>query len=449
MKRPAVLAWSVRGLSAVALSLFLSSCQLFGGGGGGPSAEETEGRVNMSVLDQKLAADAEQAAADVQLPEAVPAEAWTQSGSNASKLTPHFNVGSELKVAWGVSVGEGSSLIRRIVAPPVAANGRIYILDADQRVSAFATDNGRRIWTQKLTSSYRRDRTAIGGGVAISGDRLIVSSGYGYVVALSTADGSELWRRRTESPMSGAPTIVGGRAFLTSSNNELYCIDVASGEVVWTDQAIAETARILSAPSPAVADELLVAPYSSGELIAYVAPNGRRLWSDTLTTIGRFTPLSAINDIAGRPVIADGVVYAASHSGVVTAIDARSGQRLWSKLFGSRLGPVGAGEFLFIVGVNGQVVCLRKIDGAVVWVRDLPEYRDEAKKQDRIAWTGPLMASGGLFVVSSEGEALSLSPQTGETVGSLKVGQPVFIEPIAADGRIFVLTDKGRLIAIR
>ena len=44
---------------------------------------------------------------------------------------------------------------------------------------------------------------------------------------------------------------------------------------------------------------------------------------------------------------------------------------------------------------------------------------------------------------------IALSPQNGETVAELKVGQPVYIEPIAAAGKIFVLTDKGSLVAIR
>ena len=196
-------------------------------------------------------------------------------------------------------------------------------------------------------------------------------------------------------------------------------------------------------------EDVLVTPYSSGELIAYLPANGRRLWQDTLTTVGRFTPLSAINDIAGHPTIQDGIVYAASYSGVLTAIDTRSGQRLWAILFGSRLGPDRGGDYLFIVGVEGQVACITKIDGKVVWVRNLPEFKKVKKKKGRIVWTGPLIASNRLIVVNSEGDLLALSPQTGETTGELKIGSDILIQPIAAGGLIYVLTDKGQLVAIR
>jgi outer membrane protein assembly factor BamB len=331
----------------------------------------------------------------------------------------------------------------------VVSEGRVFVIDANQRVSAYDAARGRRLWTRALSSPFKRDKIAVGGGLAVAGERLIVSSGFGYIAALSTADGAELWKRPTESPVSGSPAILGGRAYVTTTNNDLYALNVETGEVSWTDQAIAESARILASPSPAVTDEILVAPYSSGELIAYIPANGRRLWSDTLTTVGRFTPLSAINDIAGRPAIRDGIVYAASHSGVLAAIDSRTGTRLWNILFGSRLGPVVSGDHLFIIGTGGQLACINRVDGAVVWVRDLKEFRNEQKKQDRIVWTGPLIASDRLVVVSSEGDMLGLSPQTGETQISLKLGAPAYIEPVAAGGLIYVLTDKGQLTAVR
>ena len=108
-----------------------------------------------------------------------------------------------------------------------------------------------------------------------------------------------------------------------------------------------------------------------------------------------------------------------------------------------------SGDHLFIIGTGGQLACINRVDGAVVWVRDLKEFRNEQKKQDRIVWTGPLIASDRLVVVSSEGDMLGLSPQTGETQVSLKLGAPAYIEPVAAGGLIYVLTDKGQLTAVR
>ncbi len=433
-------------LSACAL---LAGCGLFGNSKKELSPEEIAARVTINPQDENLKPDAELAATPVVLPEATPATDWTQSGVIATKVSGHLQAAPDFKVDWRASVG-GSSENKRIVAAPVVKDNRIYVIDANQKVFAFDAGNGRRLWERDLESpNEKRDNHAIGGGLAIAGDKLIVASGYAYVEAMSLSDGKTVWHRRVDSPMSGSPAIMGNRAFVTSTNNEFYALDTDTGEIIWNDQAIAESARVLSSPSPAANADILAVPYSSGELIAYLPANGRRLWSDTLTTLGRYTPLSVINDIAGRPSIIDGTVYAASHSGVLAAIDARSGARQWATTIGSRQGPVIGGTFLFIVSTNSRVVCFNRIDGKVVWIRDLPEFKNAREKKDRIVWTGPIIVSNRLIVVSSEGNVVALSPQNGETVGEVKVGQPIYIEPIAAAGKIFVLTDKGGLVAIR
>ena len=435
-------------------SLFLTATLigLLAACGNGPvilSDEEKAARVTINPFQDTLTPDPTLAAATITLPPAQASGDWTQSGRNAAKMPGHIEAAPEFRETWRANVGEGSGEIKRIVASPVVKDGRIYVIDAAQKVSAFDAATGRRVWENQLKAANPQwDEFSVGGGLAITGDKLIVASGFAYVAALRLNDGKEIWKRRVESPLSSSPAIQGNRAYLTSTNNDFFAIDTDTGEVLWNDQALAETARVLSSPSPAVTPDILAVGYSSGELIAYLPANGRRLWTDTLTSTGRYTPLSAINDIAGKPAIQEGVVYAASHSGVLAAIDARSGARIWSKIFGSRQGPVIAGEYLYVVGTGGKVACFSKIDGKLAWARDLPEFKD-GNRENRIVWTGPLLASGRLVVVSSEGDIVALSPQDGKTVADMKVGQSILIEPIAAAGRIFVVTDQANLIAIK
>jgi outer membrane protein assembly factor BamB len=413
------------------------------------SEEEKAARVTINPFQDTLTPDPELASLTITLPPAQPSVDWTQSGLNPSKLVGHVDAAPEFRRDWSVGIGEGSGEIKRVIAPPVVKDGRIYTIDAAMKVSAFDAASGKRVWENQLKAANAQwDEFSVGGGLAIAGDKLVVATGFAYVTALKLTDGTEIWRRRVESPLSSSPAVLGNRAFLTSTNNDFFAVDTDTGEVIWNDQALSETARVLSSPSPAVTPDILAVGYSSGELIAYLPANGRRLWSDTLTSTGRYTPLSAINDIAGRPVIQDGIVYAASHSGVLTAIDARSGARIWSKTFGSRQGPAILGDYLFVVGTNGRVACFTKVDGKLVWSRDLPEFKDGNREQ-RIVWTGPIAASGRLVVASSEGDVLGLSPQNGETVSEVRLGQRIFIEPIAAAGKIFVLTDNAQLVAIK
>ena len=413
------------------------------------SEEEKAARVTVNPFQDTLTPDPTLAGLTIALPAAQPSGDWLQSGLNASKAPGNLVAGAQFKVDWRVGVGEGSGELKRIVAAPVAKAGRIYTIDSNQKVTAIDAASGKRVWENQLKAANPQwDEYTVGGGLAITGEKLIVASGFAYVAALNLADGKEIWHRRVDSPLSSSPAILGNRAFLTSTNNDFYAIDTDNGEVIWNDQALSETARVLSSPSPAVNQDILAVGYSSGELIAYLPANGRRLWTDTLTSTGRYTPLSVINDIAGKPTIQDGIVYVASHSGILTAIDARLGTRLWSKTFGSRQGPVIGGDYLYVVGTNSKVAAFNKIDGKLAWVRELPEFKDN-NKENRIVWTGPLLASDRVVIASSEGDVIALSPQNGETLADIKLGQAVYIEPIAASGKIFVLTDQAQLVAIK
>lgn len=433
-------------LLALPMAAILAAC------GNAPvvlSEEEKAARVTVNPFSENLTPDPTLASATIELPAAEPSTDWPQAGVNSAKHPSNVAAGAQFKIDWRVSAGEGSGELKRIVAAPVARDGRIYTIDSNQRVSAFDIASGKRVWENKLKAANPKwDEYTVGAGLAITGDKLIVASGFAYVTALSLNDGKEVWRRRVDSPLSSSPAILGNRAFLTSTNNDFYAIDTDTGEILWNDQALSETARVLSSPSPAATQDILAVGYSSGELIAYLPANGRRLWTDTLTSTGRYTPLSVINDIAGKPTIQDGVVYVASHSGILAAIDSRSGTRLWSRVFGSRQGPVIGGDFLFVVGTNSKVAAFNRIDGKIAWVRDLPEFKDN-NQDNRIVWTGPLLANDRLIITSSYGDVLALSPQNGETVSELNVGQGVLIEPIAAGGKIFVLTDQAQLIAIK
>jgi len=116
-----------------------------------------------------------------------------------------------------------------------------------------------------------------------------------------------------------------------------------------------------------------------------------------------------------------------------------------------------AGEFLFAVGVDGQLICVEALSGRVVWVQQLQAFEKEEKKKNRISYAGPLLASNRLVTVSSDGRLSAFSPQTGELLeeknlirtGRFGADAGFFIEPIAYDGRIILLADNGTLFSIR
>jgi len=253
----------------------------------------------------------------------------------------------------------------------------------------------------------------------------------------------------TRTPLHSAPTSAGGRVFAISDDNELFAFNSNTGEVIWTYQGIIESARMLTAPSPAVVDETVIAPFASGEIVALRVQNGGVLWQDALSSAGQLTPLASLNDIAAGPVIADGYVIATAQSGVTTAFDLRTGQRIWNQPAGSLGFPLIAGDFVYSATTDGQIICMSKLDGSVVWMQQLQAHKNAKKKKKRIAWSGPILTGERLMVMSSNGRAITLSPYDGSILSEFKVGGEVFISPVIANETVYVMTDAAKLVAFR
>ena len=200
------------------------------------------------------------------------------------------------------------------------------------------------------------------------------------------------------------------------------------------------------ASSPAIDGETVIAPFASGELTAVRAANGNDLWSYVLSQTNRNNALSEIRDIAGLPVIYRGDVFAGSHSGVFAAVDQRTGQPRWTQPITSVSTPWVSGDVIYITDQTGQLICLSREAGQAYWITPL---NGTLRKKFRSLWSGPVLASDRLLVLSSRGELRALNPHTGEKVGSLRIGAPAFISPISVNGLLIVMADNGELIAIR
>ncbi|HSE78018.1 MAG TPA: PQQ-binding-like beta-propeller repeat protein [Alphaproteobacteria bacterium] len=430
--------------SLVIPALALGACDWFGGPDKTPLAGE---RIAVIAQSQSVEADRRLADVPVRLPEPVANNAWAQAGGTPTHAMQHL-AAEGFTIAWRADVGSGVSRDGRITAAPVVAAGKIFAVDAGVQVSAFDAAGGGTLWRFDVRPSGDGSGGA-GGGVAYDNGRLYVGSGFAQVIALDADTGSEIWRTTLTAPVRGAPTVGGGRVFAITADNQTHSLDADSGRKLWSHAGISESAGIYGGSSPALFQNAVIAAYSSGELFALRADNGRVLWAESLAGALRADAVSSLADIRGFPVIDRGVVYAASHSGRVAAIDLRSGGRIWEQDFGSLYTPWIAGDFMFVTTVENEVVAVTRRDGRVRWVQKLAVWRDATRKRGRIVWTGPVLVAGRLFLASSEGEALAISAASGAIESRFSIAGSVTAAPIVANGTIYVLTDSATLIALR
>jgi outer membrane protein assembly factor BamB len=420
-------------------------------------------RIPVLSNENEAALDPALAAVPVTVPPPYVNSDWAQSGGNAAKSMIHVALAASPQRLWSVSIGEGSKARARLASEPVVGDGRIYTIDVNANVRAFDADTGRLIWSRQVRGENSPRETLFGGGVAFDSGRLYVVNGAGDAAALDAATGNQIWLKKPGGPLRGAPTIGTSDVYVLSQDNQLFALDLDTGETHWSATGSFELAGVFGAASPAYARSTVIAGYSSGELTAYRYENGETLWQDALARTGISTVVGTLSDVDADPVVDNGRVFAVGRGGRMVAIELITGQRAWEVNIAGLSTPWVAGDWVFVVTDRAEVMALARASGRVRWIAQLPAWRKPPRERpsrrygeretvpgrDPIFWRGPVLAGGHLILTSSRGQIAFLNPADGSVARTIETGQPISLPPIVANNTLYVLDDNGRLTAYR
>lgn len=430
------------------VSLALASCAGIGGKKDTPKTPVFGQRTAILGSTDVIGVDETIASMPVTLPPPVANNDWAQSGGDASKLIGHVALGAGTQQIWTASIA-GSGPRARLASPPVVADGKLYVIDTNAVVSAFDAKSGAKLWSSSVRASGDQGNVQFGGGVSVDADRVYVTTGSGDVAVLNAATGALVWKVRPGGPLRGSPTLANGHAYVMSQDNQLFALDVADGAVIWSDSGTVAATGVFGVAAPAAAQGTVIAGYSSGELSAYRYENGRVLWGDALSKTSISTSVAMLTDIDADPVIDRGRVFAIGEGGRMASYELLSGQRLWELNIGGIATPLVVGDWVFVVTDKARLFAITRATGKVRWISDLPAYRNPKKKEGTIRWHGPILAGNKLILTSTEGTIAFVDPASGAVQNERDLKDSLSLSPIVADNILYVLTDKGRLIAFR
>jgi outer membrane protein assembly factor BamB len=394
----------------------------------------------IAVITDGSAVGADLAPADrpIQVGALAGLENWTQPGGTANNSPGHVALAATIKQAWTADAGNGSSKYGKISASPIVVSGKVYTLDATGAVTAFSVTGGNQAWRVSLKPEGEKNaEKGYGGGLASDGARIFAATGFGTVVALDANSGKQVWERSIGVPVRTSPTTSGGRILVVTIDGEVVCLSADDGSETWRYRGLDEKASIISNASPAIEGSLAIVPFTSGEVVGLNLATGQPVWTESLAKTRVASSLTSMTD-AARPVIDNGTVFAVGHAGRMIASSLR-GERIWQISVPGTQQPVVSGDSVFVVDTNGQLMAINRRDGKVQW---------SSKLAGSSIWSGPVLAGGKLWLTSAAGQLVSVEPSTGKTAGTQDLGQPIYIAPIVAGNRMFVLTDKAKLIAL-
>ena len=235
----------------------------------------------------------------------------------------------------------------------------------------------------------------VGGGIVVSPMGVVVHAGGRNLALLNAEDGNILWSVASELPLRAGPTMIEDQAMVvTDLDGNLYVHRLENGERVWDRVGLSSETVMFGAPAPAYANGGLIVAGARGEVTYFNSDDGELLWTDTVATFSPRTSIERIGDIRAHPIHDGGLIFVVSQARRLGAFSGRNGLLVWEQRIGGIEMPWLAGKTLFVMGHDGRLYALRRSDGAVRWVAELPDAtsRDVVVSATPARYGGPIVA---------------------------------------------------------
>ena len=419
--------------------------------GGCSSDKDIPQGTRLSVLEQVSAIkpDVTNGASLIKITSAQGNEEWLQTDDNAQHVVPHVNIGTTFEKQWSSRFGTGRSKREILLAKPLIKGSTVYTLDAEGMLSAFKIEDGENIWRVELLSENSNigDSALKGAGLAMDGGMIYVTTGFGSVVAVKEEDGSKVWENPLKSPFRIAPVVAAGKVFVQSADNRFYALDAKTGEVLWDYDIAMENTTVVGGAAPAYckALDVVVSGFSGGDVQAFNATLGTPLWSDNAVSNRQAYSSTFLHAIKASPVVEDETVYVLGNADVLTAIDIRSGSRIWEKEIGGINTPLLSGNTLFVVSNTNDILAVNKKNGDILWATPI----ELGGKSGEVTPYSPILLNNQLVLTLSNGRVLTYDPHTGKQTNMIDLDENLNSAPIAARGYIIFTTAKAKLLAYK
>lgn len=198
-----------------------------------------------------------------------------------------------------------------ILAPSLIQAGRVITVANDGTVFAHEVETGKQAWTYSLPNvqfSLRGQAAP----VALDARNVLIASANAYLYAIDAISGTPKLQRRVavsdgRSDISrlididGEPAVAGQFVVTTSYQGQVTVLDLASQQVVWSEDAS-------SIQRPEVKGNGVFVAQTDGKITAYEITTGQKLWeNDQLLNRQLSNPVMLGNDLVVGDL--DGVLH--------------------------------------------------------------------------------------------------------------------------------------------
>ena len=318
---------------------------------------------------------------------------------------------------------------------PLILDDLVYSIDTSGLINEIEISNGRKNW------KYATGIAAITG---LSGNkgRIVATSKDGAVAAYSLLeDGlSPLWQVNIGTEIRATPVVDGSQVFVRSVDGKLHSLSAEDGSEQWVVSRRVPALSLTGSSEPLVTEQLVFSGFDDGSLIAYDRESGKTVWETTISLPTGRTEVERLVDLDGRFVLSDGVIYVTSFQGKLAAVQAVSGDLLWTREFSSFQAIAIDQNALYLSADNSHLWSIDRRTGTALWKQDVLNARKV---------TAPTIFKDKLIVGDLDGYLHWFKKEDGSLVGRIRATNGrSYVQPQTWQNSVLTLDKYGLLVSV-
>ena len=364
---------------------------------------------------------------------------WKMPGLNNQNFLGNIYLSSVDNKFLKKKIGKNKLSLSKITTPPLIYKNNIFL--SDDKGTIFSIDQyGDIIWKKNI---YKKIYKKIYKNLtfAIYEDNIYVADNIGFIYAITSDSGKLIWIKNHGVPLKSKIKVFDNKIFLINQDNRLISLSTKNGSIIWNIRSTSSFIKSQNFLSLALSKQGdVIASTSSGDLLKVNSINGNVDWS--LNTLGISSAATDFFKSSDIVIINESIIF--SNHQAIFSYNLNNGYTNWITKVSSIAAPIVDGKNIFFVTEHGYFVIISLNTGEIISSTNILKILKKNKQSTKI--TGFIMGSGKIYSVTLNGYLIVSSSTSGKVENYKKIGDPITSPPIINNGKLFIYTEKSRIL---